>query len=60
MRGPCKRLDDLLDPDFQEIGACGRLWTPSEMISALLDSDHPDEPIEAEGFNVAAAGPGLL
>jgi len=29
------QVDELLDPDFREIGASGRLWTRAEMLSAL-------------------------
>ncbi len=30
-------VQGLLDPDFQEIGASGRLWSRSEIISVLAD-----------------------
>lgn len=60
VRGSRKRLEDLLDPDFQEIGASGRMWTRGEMISALLESDHRDDPIEAEEFRAAPVGAGLV
>jgi hypothetical protein len=35
VRRSARQVDGLLDPDFREIGASGRLWTRAEMISAL-------------------------
>lgn len=35
-------LDELLDPDFREVGASGRLWSRAEMIREL-PSDAADE-----------------
>lgn len=35
-----QQLDELLDPDFREIGASGQLWTRAETIAALIN-DHP-------------------
>jgi len=55
-----QQLEDLLDADFTEIGASGRLWTRAEMLSALVDGDQPDHAIEAEGFRCLEAGPGLV
>jgi hypothetical protein len=36
-------LDSLLDPEFQEIGASGRLWTRDDTIQALT-RDQQDAP----------------
>jgi hypothetical protein len=35
VRRSAQQVDELLDSDFREIGASGRLWTRTEMISAL-------------------------
>jgi len=35
VRSSAEQLDRLLDPDFREIGASGRLWTRAETIEAL-------------------------
>ena len=35
VRRSAHRVDELLDPDFREIGSSGRLWTRAEMTSAL-------------------------
>jgi ribonuclease HI len=53
------RLDELLDSDFQEIGASGRLWTRAEIISTLVtepDSQH----IECFSFVGRQIEPGLV
>lgn len=36
VRGDRSRLEELLHPDFVEVGASGRRWTRSEMIDALV------------------------
>lgn len=36
-------LDELLDPDFREVGASGRIWTRPEMITALSADVADDE-----------------
>jgi hypothetical protein len=42
VRGSADQLEELLDPDFGEIGRSGRLWTRGEMITALVkDTDPP-------------------
>jgi hypothetical protein len=42
VRGSADQLEELLDPDFGEIGRSGRLWTRGEMIAALVkDTDPP-------------------
>ena len=33
VRGSADQLEELLDPDFEEIGKSGRLWTRDEMIA---------------------------
>ena len=54
-------VDALLDPDFREIGASGRLWTRVEMVAALSEEfDGPDELIPAADFTGMAIGPGLI
>jgi hypothetical protein len=35
VRRSARQVDELLDPEFREIGASGRLWTRAEMMSAL-------------------------
>jgi len=51
-------VDGLLDADFREIGASGRLWTRAETIEALTEGPDPPrgEPIadaEMEGRRLA-------
>lgn len=60
VRSSRQQLDDLLDPDFTEIGASGRLWTRTEMVTALVNADRLDEPITAEEFQAAEIAPGLV
>ncbi len=42
VRGSSVQLEELLDPDFGEIGKSGRLWTRSEMIEALVADTDPE------------------
>ncbi len=35
VRGSVEALDALLDPEFREIGASGRLWTRDDVLQAL-------------------------
>jgi hypothetical protein len=40
VRSSAEQLEELLDPDFGEIGKSGRLWTRGEMIAGLVaDTD---------------------
>ena len=55
------RLEGLLDPDFREIGASGRLWSRAEMIEALSNQDDDvTEPIQAVDFIGTSLGPDLV
>jgi len=57
------QVDDLLDPDFREIGASGRLWTRAEMLE-LLAEESPDidgeVPIGTAEMEGSVLGPGLI
>lgn len=55
-----EQLNDLVDLDFSEIGASGRLWSRAEMIEALVAQDQTSEPIEAEDFRCIEAGTELV
>jgi hypothetical protein len=51
----------LLDPDFREIGASGRLWTRTEMISALAgDCSDGEGAIEVTDIEGMVVGPDSL
>ena len=54
------RLDELLDPDFREIGTSGRRWTRAETISALSGQTTDNGPIEATDFAVTPVAPGVV
>lgn len=43
VRASATALDALLDPEFQEIGASGRLWTRDDTVQALT-GDQQDVP----------------
>ena len=59
-RSPAQ-VDELLDPDFREIGISGRMWTRPEMVSALAEeSSDDDEQVVATELNAAVVGPGLI
>ena len=61
-------LEELLDPDFREIGTSGRRWTRAETISALsgelsgeLSAQTADDgPIEATDFEMTAVASGVV
>lgn len=55
-----KQLNDLLDSDFREIGASGRLWSRAEMLEALVADEQPGRAIDAEDFRCLEAGPELV
>jgi hypothetical protein len=43
VRGSAHQLEELLDPDFAEIGKSGRLWMRGEMIAALVADTDPEQ-----------------
>lgn len=45
VRSSRAQVDRLLDPDFQEIGASGRLWSRTAMLDALEQEDGAGAPI---------------
>ena len=61
VRGSAERLEDLLDPDFREIGKSGRLWTRGEMIAALVaDTESAQNLINFSDMSGRTVGTGLL
>lgn len=61
VRASAARVEEMLDPEFREIGASGRLWTRAEIIHALADerSDREDR-IEATELQSLVVGPNLV
>jgi hypothetical protein len=56
-----ERVEDMLDPDFREIGASGHLWTRGEMVTALTGDDAGDEHrITASEVHGVLVSPGLV
>lgn len=61
VRGSPHQLEELLDPDFEEIGKSGRLWKRGEMISALVaDTNLEEHSINVSEMNGRTVGPGLV
>ena len=55
------RIDILLDPDFREIGASGRMWTRPPMMSALNEEgSDDDEQFSTAELEAAIVGPAPL
>lgn len=55
------QLEELLDPDFAEIGKSGRLWTRAEMIAALVaDTDSQKHSVDYSDMSGRTVGPGLV
>ena len=61
VRGVADQLEELLDPDFEEIGKSGRLWTRSEMIAALVaDTATEQHSISFSDMNGRMVGRGFV
>jgi hypothetical protein len=61
VRGSAHRLEELLDPDFAEIGKSGRLWMRGEMIAALVaDTDPEEHSINFSDMSGRTVGPGFV
>ncbi len=58
-RDPSK-VAALLAPDFEEIGASGRLWTRESMILALALEPSADDVIQATEMRCAQLSPDLI
>lgn len=54
-----QRVGDLLDEDFREIGASGRLWTRQETIGALA-TEEGDEPVAVADMEAVQLAPGVV
>ncbi|WP_031003897.1 DUF4440 domain-containing protein [Streptomyces sp. NRRL F-5727] len=54
--------EELLDPEFTETGASGRLWTRAEMLAALaeLHGGEDGPPITATAFAGTVLAPGVV
>src|SRR6478736_3054184 len=48
VRGDAAQLDQLLDSEFTEIGASGRIWNRTDLIVDLVASPRVDETLVAE------------
>lgn len=61
VRGSADQLEDLLDPDFTEIGKSGRLWNRGEMIAALVaDTDPEQHSIDVSDMSGRRVGAGFV
>ena len=61
VRGSADQLEELLDPDFGEIGKSGRLWTRGDMIAALVaDTDPEQHSINFSDMSGMTVGPGFV
>jgi len=61
VRGSADQFEELLDPDFAEIGKSGRLWTRGEMVAALVaDTDPEQHSINVSEMSGRTVGPGFV
>ncbi|WP_298798239.1 DUF4440 domain-containing protein [uncultured Pseudonocardia sp.] len=61
VRRSAAAVEDLLDPEFREIGASGRLWTRAEMAAALAgDLSDEEGSIAATEFQGMTLAPDLV
>lgn len=52
-------IDELLDPDFVEIGASGRLWSRAETLHALAD-ERAGDPVTISEMDASEVGAGIV
>jgi hypothetical protein len=50
VRSSAESLDALLDPEFREVGASGRIWDRESVIRSLAAEGASTEPIRDEGM----------
>lgn len=61
VRSSAELVSELLDPEFHEIGASGRLWSRSAIIADLVEgSDPSEEPIKVSDMTGVLLAPGLV
>jgi hypothetical protein len=61
VRGSADQLEELLDPDFGEIGKSGRLWTREALIAALVADTDPEQlNIKVSDMSGRTVGPGFV
>ncbi len=60
VRASAERLEALLDPEFAEIGASGRLWDRASLIEALTRAAGSTAPIEVSDMSGVLLAPGIV
>ncbi|NUW40217.1 nuclear transport factor 2 family protein [Nonomuraea rhodomycinica] len=61
VRSSARLMAELLDPEFTEIGASGRLWSRSEIIADVVESTRPsDPPITVSDMTGVLLAPGIV
>lgn len=61
VRSSADLMAELLHPEFREIGASGRLWNRSEIITSLVESSRAsDEPIGVSDMAGLLLAPGVV
>src|ERR671933_511573 len=59
VRGDREWVEELLDEDFREIGASGRIWTRQETVE-MLAADQDDEPIAVADMEAVEVADGVV
>ena len=54
-----RRVGELLDDGFEEIGASGRIWSREETLAALA-SEHGSDPVDVDGMRAVEIAPGVV
>jgi hypothetical protein len=60
VRASAASLEQLLDPEFAEIGASGRRWDRASMIEAMVRSAGAAQPIDVTGMSATLLAPGIV
>lgn len=60
VRVDADRVEELLDPEFTEIGASGRLWTRDETLAALAAEPAGGPPADVDGLTVTEVADGVV
>jgi hypothetical protein len=60
VRSSAAPTGELLDPEFREIGASGRLWDRSSIMAALSQEPEPAAPISVSDMHGTLLVPGIV
>jgi hypothetical protein len=60
LRASSEQMEELLDPEFAEVGASGRIWDRASIIEALTQSAASAPAIDVTGMAGVLLAPGVV